>query len=92
LPIGLNCGEYFRQRLRELQLRNIQFSGDTEVKRNFSIQKFVQTIGSFPNIEKLDLQHLNNAPLVFKALATVGKLEFKLTLKSLSVNACILKE
>ena len=92
LPIGLSCGDYFKQRLREIQLRNVQFSGETEIKRNFAIQKFVLTITSFSNLERLDLQHINNAPQVFKLLAKVANLSFKNSLKSLTVNSCILKE
>lgn len=58
---------------------------------NFAIKKFVLTISSFSNLERLDLQHLSSAPLVFKALAETDHLEFQDSLKSLTINACILQ-
>lgn len=78
--------------MKEVELVNLQFLGETDIKRNWAIVKFINIIGKFSSLQRLELKSLNNAPLVFKALATMNNLTFAKGLKHLLINACILKE
>ena len=62
---GTDAGKYFKQRVRELCLNNVQFVGETDIKRNYAVVRFVQVIGSFGCLQKLELQAISNAPMVF---------------------------
>ena len=62
-------GEYFRNRLKELVLSNIQFVGETEVQRNLCIGKFFYIFNKFSSLETITLQSISNAPQVIKCLA-----------------------
>lgn len=48
-------GEYFRSRLTELVLNNIQFIGDNEMQRHFCIAKFFYIFNKFTSLETLTM-------------------------------------
>ena len=65
-----NLGEYFRSRLLELNLVNIQFFGETEMQKNFCIGKFFYIFNKFSALETLNLKSVMNAPHALKCLAS----------------------
>ena len=65
-----NMGEYFRSRLVELNLVNIQFHGDNEMQKNFCIGKFFYVFNKFSNLVTLNLKSIHNAPQALKCLAS----------------------
>jgi hypothetical protein len=65
LNTGIEAGSYFRGRVKEITLTNLQFVGETDIKRNFAVVKFINILGTFENLQKLELKSLGNAPLVF---------------------------
>lgn len=50
-----NHGEYFRSRLKELVLSNLQFIGDSESNKRFCIGKFFYIFNKFCGLETLTL-------------------------------------
>lgn len=88
-----NMGEYFRSRLQELNLVNIQFFGETEMQKQFCIGKFFYIFNKFTALETLNLKSIHSAPHALKCLASEMQFKaFAKSLKHLSINACILKE
>ena len=65
-----NMGEYFRSRLLELTLVNIQFHGETEMQKNFCIGKFFYVFNKFSSLVTLNLKSITNAPQALKCLAS----------------------
>ena len=65
-----SVGEYFRSRLLELELVNIQFHGENEMQKNFCIGKFFYLFNKFPSLETLTLKSVMNAPHALKCLAS----------------------
>jgi hypothetical protein len=92
LNTGVEAGTYFKDRLQQATLTNLQFFGESIPQRNFAVVKFVITVGQFKNLQYLELKSLANAPLIFQAFTQMKTLQFALSLKHLHINACILKE
>ena len=65
-----NMGEYFRSRLLELNLVNIQFVGESEMQKHFCIGKFFYIFNKFTALETLNLKSIYNAPQALKCLAS----------------------
>ena len=57
-----NHGEYFRSRLQELVLDNVQFIGENPTQVNFCISKFFYIFNKFTNLETLSMISIQNAP------------------------------
>ena len=85
-------GEYFRSRLKELVLSNIQFTGESEVQRRFCIGKFFYIFNKFTGLETITMKSISNAPHAIKCLGTSSEKGYIRTLKHLKMEACILKE
>ena len=65
-----SLGEYFRSRLLELNLVNIQFHGENEMQKHFCIGKFFYIFNKFSALETLNLKSVMNAPHALKCLAS----------------------
>ena len=87
-----NHGEYFRSRLQELVLDNIQFVGENQMQLHFCIAKFFYIFNKFTNLQTMHLVSIQNAPHAIKSLATSSDRGYKTKLKNLKMQACILKE
>ena len=57
-----NHGEYFRSRLQELVLDNVQFIGENPTQVNFCISKFFYIFNKFTNLQTLSMISIQNAP------------------------------
>jgi hypothetical protein len=44
----------FVNRVKHIILNNIEFEGNSEIKKDFIVSKFIQVLCKFPNIEILD--------------------------------------
>ena len=76
----------------ELNLNNIQFTGDSEMQKQFCIAKFLYVLNTFTNLETLNMQSVYDAPQVFKNLSRIQNKGYADSLTTLNINACILKE
>lgn len=85
-------GEYFRSRLSELILNNIQFVGETEEQKHFCIGKFFLILNKFTNLESITMKNIQNFPHAIKCLSQVTERGYNQSLKHLNMEACILKE
>ena len=48
-------GEYFRSRVTDLELINIQFTGESEMQKNFCIAKFFYIFNKFTGLQSLTM-------------------------------------
>ena len=85
-------GEYFRSRVQELILNNVQFIGENEVQKNFCIAKFFYVFNKFTSLERINMVAIQNSPHAFKCLATSSDKGYTQSLKHLKMEACVLKE
>ena len=85
-------GEYFRCRLKELTLSNVQFVGETEMQKHFCIGKFFYVFNKFTGLETITMKAIQNAPHAIKCLGTSPDKGYIQSLKHLKMEACILKE
>jgi hypothetical protein len=84
-----NYGEYFRSRVEVLQLQQLKFL-DTHI--DLLVFKFTRLVLSFRNLSELSLSSIQYANLIFKTLALTDDLTFAKKLKSLTINACVIKK
>jgi len=59
---------------------------------HFCVAKFFYVFNKFTNLQSMSLISIQNAPHAIKALATTTERGYTHTLKSLKMQACILKE